>query len=64
MEAVAYQPIESGLMKMDYELHTLMREVRVSSKPVNLEKLIQEIESNLIEDTNTTDIIKGMRKKE
>lgn len=63
MEAV-YQPIESGLMKIDYELHTLMGEVRVSNKSVTLEKLIREIESNLVEDTDTADILKEMRKKE
>ena len=57
------QLIESRLMKMDYEMHTLMREIRVSGKSITLNKLVHEIKSNLKEDYDTTELLKEMREK-
>jgi len=55
--------IESRLMKMDYEMHTLMREIRVSGKSITLNKLVHEIKSNLKEDYDTTELLKETREK-
>ena len=55
--------IESRLMKMDYEMLTLMREIRVSGKSITLNKLVHEIKSNLKEDYDTTELLKETREK-
>lgn len=57
------QSIESRLMNMDYDIHNLMREVRVSNKSIKLGEVINEIKSNQKEDSDTTVAIKEMREK-
>ena len=50
-------------MKRYYEMHTLMREIRVSGKTIKLNELVQEIKSNLKEECNTTEVLKEMRER-
>ena len=57
------QSIESRLVKMDYEIHTIMREIRASDKSITLSELVNEIGSNLKDDSDTTGIIKEMKEK-
>jgi len=50
-------------MKRYYEMHTLMREIRVSGKTIKLNELVQEIKSNLKEECDTTEVLKEMRER-
>lgn len=62
--SVTGQLIEVRLMKMDYEMHTLMREIRASGKTIKLNELVHEIKSNLKEECDTTELLKEMRERE